>query len=269
MPTFHTSEQLLYFQDHQLQVKTLTPEQLKPELPTLVLLHDSLGCISLWRDFPEKLAERTGLEVMLYDRRGYGNSTPFANTARQPDYLAREADALHELLQQLQISKAILFGHSDGGSIALLTAAKYPETIAGIVTEGAHVFVEEITLAGIRSAVQAYQQTNLPQKLLKYHGDKTDAVFRAWADIWLSDRFWDWNIELFLPAILCPSLIIQGEEDEYGTLAQVDAIVEQVRGPAQKLIIPKVGHTPHREATQQVLTATVDFILLSILSTQV
>lgn len=230
-----------------------------PGRPTLVFLHDSLGCITLWRNFPARLAEQCQCNLLIYDRLSYGQAAPFAQTERQNDYMETEADVLSELLKEESIEQAILFGHSDGGTIALLAAAKHPERIAAIITEGAHVFVEEITLEGIRQAVEAYKTTNLKQRLQKYHGDKTEAVFHAWADTWLRPGFRDWNIEHFLPQISCPALIIQGEKDEYGSLKQVESIVSHTKGPAQQLIIPGIGHTPHKEAIELILEKAVAF----------
>lgn len=228
--------------------------------PTIIFLHDSLGCIELWRDFPEQVGALTHCNVLVYDRQGYGQSDPFAAVLRANNYMEQEADVLNLLLTKLNIYDAILFGHSDGGSIALIAAGKYPDRVAAVVTEGAHIFVEDITLHGIREAVAAYQTTNLKEKLEKYHGDKTDAVFSAWADTWLTDKFRSWNIEHFLPFVKCPVLVIQGEADEYGTLMQVERITAQVSGKAESLIIPSIGHTPHKEAKQEVLTQVVDFM---------
>ncbi|MFN8346959.1 MAG: alpha/beta hydrolase [Spirosomataceae bacterium] len=228
--------------------------------PTLIFLHDSLGCIELWRDFPEQLGGATHCNVLVYDRQGYGKSSPFDNTDRNSNYLEVEADVLHWLMEALSIPSAFLFGHSDGGSIALIAAAKYPEKIKGVITEGAHIFVEDITLKGIHEAVEAFQNTNLRQRLMKYHGEKTEAVVRAWADTWLSEGFRHWNIESFLAHILCPVLVIQGEKDEYGSLAQVDGIISQVAAEAQKFILPSIGHTPHKEAKEAVLEKTTRFL---------
>lgn len=228
--------------------------------PILIFLHDSLGCIELWRDFPTKLGEATNCSVMVYDRQGYGKSSPFTSHERTLDYLENEADVLNELIVQRGIKQAILFGHSDGGSIALLAAAKYPPSILGVITEGAHIFVEDITLYGIQLAVQAYQTTNLKERLQKYHSNKTDAVFWAWAKTWLSDEFKSWNIENFLPQITCPVLVIQGEQDEYGSLKQTQGIVRQVSGRASQLIIPGSGHTPHKEAQDVVLAHSSSFV---------
>lgn len=228
--------------------------------PTLVFLHDSLGCITLWRDFPMKLGELTNCNVMVYDREGYGKSQPFSNPERDNFYLEREADVLNGLLEELNIDNALLFGHSDGGSIALLTASNYPSKIKGVITEGAHVFVEEVTLKGINEAIEAYHNTDLVTRLKKYHGENTEEMFWAWAKTWNTEAFRSWNIERFLPSIKCPCLIMQGEDDEFGTLHQVNSIVNQVSGPSEKLILPKVQHTPHKEAPDLVLKACQEFI---------
>lgn len=228
--------------------------------PTLIFLHDSLGCTALWRDFPTKLGEATRCNVLVYDRQGYGKSSPFTGRERTRDYLEKEAHVLNQLIDQYGIGQAILFGHSDGGSIALLTAANHPSPILGIITEGAHIFVEAITLAGIQLAVQAYQTTNLKERLQKYHGDKANAVFWAWANTWLSDEFKAWNIEDCLPRITCPVLVIQGEQDEYGSLEQVQGIIRQVSGQACQLLVPETGHTPHKDAKDVVLAHSISFI---------
>ena len=241
-----------------LKVKHIKKED--DGLPTIIFLHDSLGCIELWRDFPALLGNATNCNVLVYDRQGYGLSSPFTIAERDNDYMEREADVLNDLILQLGIKDAILFGHSDGGSIALIAAGKYPQHIRAVITEGAHIFVEEITLQGIRAGADAYLNTNLKERLQKYHGDKTEAMFWAWAQTWLTDEFSTWNIESFLPSILCPVLIIQGDNDEYGSIAQVDGIVTQVSGAAVKLMIPEIGHTPHKEARERVLKETTGFI---------
>lgn len=228
--------------------------------PTAVLLHDSLGCVDTWRDFPELLAERIGSDVIVYDRQGYGRSSPFGPTPRTVHYLAQEAQVLRDLLDALEIDSAILFGHSDGGSIALLAAATEPNRIAAVVTEGAHVFVEDVTLRGIRAARESLGTTDLADRLARYHGDKVPALTSAWIDTWLSPEFRSWNIERHLPYIRCPVLVIQGELDEFGTIEQVNAIVRGVGERARPLMIPGIGHTPHREARDAVLNATSAFI---------
>lgn len=243
--------------DNQLMVSRTNPW---PERPTIVFLHDSLGCIALWRDFPQRLGEATRCNVLVYDRRGYGQSNPFADEEREINYLEAEANVLTALLEALEIKEAILFGHSDGGSIALITAGKYPQQIRAMIVEGAHIFVEDVTLAGIRQAVETYQTADLKSRLTKYHGDKTERVFRAWTKTWLREDFRSWNIEHFLPAIQCPVLVMQGEKDEYGTLRQVEGITSQVSGPAWQFVVPEAGHTPHKEAAPETLAQAADFI---------
>lgn len=230
------------------------------ERPVIVFLHDSLGCTELWRDFPPKLAEAVNCNVLLYDRIGYGRSAAMPAHTRPVNYLEIEADILNDLLTELRINDAILFGHSDGGSIALIAASKYPDRIRAIICEAAHIFVEAITLKGIYNALEAYNTTDLAQRLQKYHGDKVDALFKAWAETWTTSEYRNWNIEHFLPGISCPLLFIQGEEDEYGTSRQVDETISQVNGQADKCIIPGVGHTPHKEAAELTFKAAEGFI---------
>jgi pimeloyl-ACP methyl ester carboxylesterase len=237
-----------------LRVRRLT---LDPERPTIIFLHDSLGCIKLWRDFPDRLCAATNCNGLIYDRQGYGQSSPFTEP-RRTDYLEKEADVVAALLSELGLAKAVLFGHSDGGSIALLAAARSPAKVSTVITEGAHVFVEEITLDGIRAAKA--QAPGLLRRLKKYHGQNTEAAFDAWTEIWLLPEFRDFNMERFLPAIHCPVMVIQGAEDEYGSEKQVNAIVDQVSGTSLKFMVPSVGHTPHRDAVASVLDATASFI---------
>lgn len=228
--------------------------------PTLVFLHDSLGCTQLWRDFPEKLSEETGCNILSYDRWGYGKSFPMDTHHRENHYMELEADFLNDLLLKLNINDAILFGHSDGGTIALIAAAKYPEKINAFICEAGHIFVEDITVIGIKQALYAYENTNLPERLEKYHGNKVETIVKAWTDIWLSEKFRNWNIEYLLKDITCPLLFIQGEDDEYGTLEQVEKTVSQVKGSAEKFIIPNTGHTPHKESLEIVLKKSSGFI---------
>ena len=228
--------------------------------PVLVFLHEGLGCAAMWKNFPAALCESTGCQGLIYDRLGYGKSEAFT-TPRTIHYL-HEA-ALFELpaLIESLIPKRdyILLGHSDGGSIALIHAAAKVNHLCGVVTEAAHVSVEAKALAGIRSAVDAFQRGEL-RGLKKYHGDKTDDVFYAWADIWQAPSFIHWNIEYLLPAIDVPLLVAQGEFDEYGTEAQVDSIVRQCAGKTEKLLIDNCGHTPHHETSDLVIDAFTAWI---------
>lgn len=228
--------------------------------PTIVFLHDSLGSVELWRDFPEKLAEATQCNVLAYDRLGYGKSFPMTTHERENNYMELEADGLNDLLSELNINDAILFGHSDGGTIALIAASKYPEKVKAVICEAGHIFVEDITVKGVKEALNAYNTTNLPQRLEKYHRDKVETIVKAWTEIWLSEKFRTWNIESFLQNITSPLLFIQGEADEYGTLDQVEKTVSQVTGTAEKFIIPNIGHTPHKESPEIVLNKSIEFI---------
>lgn len=231
-----------------------------PGRPTIVFLHDSWGCIDLWRDFPDLLGHQTKCNILVYDRQGYGKSLPFAVTKRANDYLEQEADLLNLLLDYWELDKVFLYGHSDGGSIALIAAAKYPKKIVGLITEGAHVFVEDITLQGIRNAIPYFENGSLKSKLEKYHGEKTDAVFWLWADTWLNAEFKAWNIEHFLPSIKCRTLCIQGEDDEYGSMAQVDSITSKIKGDGTAFLVPGAKHSPYKEATELVLNQVAAFV---------
>jgi len=245
--------------DHTIRVRRIAAGPVH-QGPTLVFLHDSLGSITTWRDFPDRLALALGCNALVYDRRGYGASSPFGPEMRSPGYLEDEADVLGRVLEGCGIAEAVLFGHSDGGSIALITAARRPGVVQAVVTEGAHVFVEERTLAGIRAARETLRTTDLRERLWRHHGERTDAVTSAWIDVWLSPAFRGWNIERYLPQIRCPVLALQGSDDEYGTPDQLRAIVAGVSGPARAYLIPEAGHTPHRAVPAEVLRLTVAFL---------
>jgi pimeloyl-ACP methyl ester carboxylesterase len=244
-----------------LYYRRLTPAEgdLAEDCPSLVLLHEGLGCTAMWHDFPESLVAATGLPVVSYDRQGYGRSGERPGPW-QKDYLQAEArDILPRVLDKLGITNALLVGHSDGGSIALLAAADRSRNIAGIVTEAAHVFVESLTLSGIRRTVGLFETRQLEQRLARYHGDKARDVFFNWADTWLAPWFRDWNIENCLGRIQCPALIIQGREDNYGSEYQVESIVAGIGPHARSMLIPGCGHSPHRDAPEHVLGVIVEF----------
>jgi len=233
--------------------------------PTIVFLHDSLGSVELWRDFTEKLATAVRCNFLVYDRLGYGKSFIMATHKRESNYMELEADLLNDLLSKLNIKDAVLFGHSDGGTIALIAASKYSEKVKALICEAGHIFVEDITVQGVKKALDAYKTTNLPERLQKYHGDKVDTIVKAWTEIWLSDEFRSWNIEPMLKNIICPLLFVQGENDEYGSLDQVDKTFTQVSGNSEKFIIPNVGHTPHKETPEIVLNKSIEFINSTII----
>ncbi len=230
------------------------------EEPWLVFLHEGLGCTAMWHDFPHRLALATGKPALIYDRQGYGRSGP----RRRPsgvDYLQQEAEtALPALLDHFGIETAILIGHSDGGTIALLFASRFRQRAAGVIAEAAHVFVEPATLKGIRATVAAFAQGGLEDQLSRYHGSRTRAMFYNWSDVWLSSGFRNWNIEGCLPQIRCGVLVIQGLNDRYGTVRQIDAIAGGIGPQARRWLIPSCGHAPHREAPRRTLAAMQRFI---------
>lgn len=248
---------------HKLRVRRLTHpgNDGQDHHPTLVFLHEGLGSIEMWHDFPQVLLEATGCNGLVYDRWGHGKSDPI-DVPRTLRYVHDEAlKSLPEVLKNSGVEDAILIGHSDGGSIALIFAAEYPELARGLITEAAHVFVEEMTLEGIREAVKIYQTTDLKEKLSRYHDSNTETIFQAWCETWLAPEFKHWNIEDCLPRVTCPVLAIQGEDDQYGTEAQVESIASGVAGPAKLLLIPDCAHVPHKEATGRVIKEMTEFIL--------
>jgi pimeloyl-ACP methyl ester carboxylesterase len=231
----------------------------KPEAPTLVFLHEGLGSVAMWRDFPAKLAARTGCPAVVYSRYGYGRSDPIA-APHEPRYMHDEAlITLPELRRALGLDDVILVGHSDGASIALIHAGAGRWPVRALVLEAPHVFVEEVSIRSIAAAREAYATTDLRQRLARYHAD-VDSAFRGWNDIWLDPRFRAWTIEEYLPGVRCPVLAIQGADDEYGTLAQLDAIERGIAGPIEKLVPAKCRHSPHRDQEATVLAAMSAFI---------
>ncbi|HEX9940748.1 MAG TPA: alpha/beta hydrolase [Thermoanaerobaculia bacterium] len=228
--------------------------------PTLVFLHEGLGSVSAWRDFPDRLADRTGCGALLYSRAGYGKSDPVP-LPRPIRFMHDEAEILARILERTGIREAILVGHSDGASIALIHAGSGDAArLRGLVLEAPHVFAEPWGLASIARAWEAYRTTDLRERLARHHGANTEVAFRGWNDVWLHPEFRAWNIEEFLPAIEVPMLILQGEQDEYGTWRQVEAIQRQSGGPVEALPVPDCGHAPHREHPELTLRAMTEFI---------
>lgn len=229
-----------------------------PGAPTLVFLHEALGSVALWRDFPATLAAATGLGWAAYSRRGHGRSSPLAGP-RDTIYLDREAiDVLPAVLEQLGITRPILYGHSDGATIALIYAAGAGEPVEGLIVEAPHSFVEEAALAGIRATLARAETGDLLQRLGKYH-DHPAPIFEAWHSVWLSPEFREWRITHRLPAIVAPMLAIQGREDAYGTLRQIEVLSES-GCQVEQLILDGIGHVPHDEMPDAVIAAVRDFI---------
>lgn len=232
--------------------------------PTLVFLHEGLGSLGQWRDFPAALAAATGLGALVYSRVGYGGSDP-AELPRPVRFMHHEAEVLGEVLDAAGVRDAVLVGHSDGASIALIHAGSPAGgRVRALVVEAPHVFTEPGGLASIAAIAETYRATDLPRRLAKYHGDNTEGAFWGWNRVWLDPEFRAWNIEEFLPSIRVPTLVVQGEDDEYGTLHQVYAIQRQVAGPVETLILPACGHAPHREQRERVLDGMARFIRSAI-----
>jgi pimeloyl-ACP methyl ester carboxylesterase len=232
-----------------------------PGAPPVVFLHEGLGSVAMWKDFPDRLCAACGLRGLVYSRPGYGRSSPRpADRPLAPDFMHRQA---HELLPALLAALGVeapvlLFGHSDGGSIALLYAARFPQAVRALVVLAPHIRVEPVTLASIRAARAAWDATDLPQRLARYHDD-AESAFRGWNDIWLDPAFARWSIEAEIAAIAAPMLAIQGEGDEYGTLAQIEGIAQRV--PQTRLLaLPDCGHSPQRDRPGAVIAALRDFL---------
>jgi pimeloyl-ACP methyl ester carboxylesterase len=225
---------------------------------TIVFLHEGLGSRAMWREFPRRLCEAAGLRGLVYSRPGFGKSTP--RRPLDPRFLHEQAyDVLPAFLAAVGLhgARPWLFGHSDGGSIALLHAARFPEADAGIVVVAPHLFVEDVTVRGIREARALYETTDWKTRLARYHDDP-DAVFRGWSDLWLTPGFRSWNIEREIESIRCPVLAMQGVDDEYGTLEQVRGIARRV--PHASVVELPGGHSPQREHPEAVIAAAVEFI---------
>jgi pimeloyl-ACP methyl ester carboxylesterase len=233
----------------------------RKDAPLVVFLHEGLGSVAMWKDFPAQLCEAGGFRGLVFSRPGYGRSTPRATDETwEVDFMHRQAhEVLPAFFDALDIRQPVwLFGHSDGGSIALLHAGRFPERVAGLVVLAPHIFVEDVTVENIQQARRAYLETDLPQKLGRYH-EVPDSAFWGWNRIWLHPPFRDWNIEDELDAIGCPVLAMQGVDDEYGTLEQIRGIARRVEG-TQLLEIAHCGHSPHRDQPETAIVSTVSFI---------
>ena len=232
--------------------------------PVLVLLHEGLGCVAMWRDFPALLHRRTGLRVFAWSRAGYGGSDP-ADLPRRPDYMHVEGrDVVVAVLDAAGIDDAVLVGHSDGASIAVVHAGTHAgeskPRIRALVLLAPHVFCEDVSIAGIRAAGDAYRGGGLRERLARHHGDGVDAAFFGWHDAWMLPEFRQWSIEAFLPEITAPVLLIQGERDAYGSVAQLEAIERGVAGPVTREWLADCGHVPHCERPRETLDAIEAFL---------
>ncbi|HEX7440846.1 MAG TPA: alpha/beta hydrolase [Caldimonas sp.] len=228
-------------------------------IPVVVFLHEGLGSVAMWKDFPERFCSAHGLRGLVFSRHGYGRSTPRpADEEWPPDFMERQArEVLPALFAHLHVERPWLFGHSDGASIALLHAAQFP--VSGVVAVAPHIFVEDLSIASIEAAREAYATTDLRERLARYHADP-DSAFRGWNDAWLNPAFRTWNIEAELDRITCPVLAVQGEDDEYGTLEQIRGIARRLP-KTRLLVLPKCGHSPHRDRPELLCREAGRFIL--------
>ena len=243
-----------------IEYQRLTAAQPRPAAPTMVFLHEGLGSVSMWRDFPKRLVDACGCEGIVYSRVGYGHSDP-APHRRTPEYMHQEAlERLPALLDALAVERPLLFGHSDGGSIALIHAGLAPTALSGVIVLAPHLLVEEITVAGIRAAVELAANSPLEARLARHHSRlNARTVFRNWHEIWLAPEFRDWNIEPAVAAIECPILAIQGVDDEYASMLQIDRIAE-LAAEVELVKLADCRHSPHKDQRDAVVAASVDFI---------
>ena len=234
------------------------------DAPLVVFLHEGLGSVAMWKDYPQRLCDAGGYRGLVLSREGYGRSTPRAPGARWPvDFMHRQArDVLPRVFARLGVGVngevPWLFGHSDGGSIALIYAATFPRTVAGLVVVAPHIFVEDVSIRSIEAARQAYRSTGLRARLARYHDDP-DSAFFGWNDVWLDPAFRGFSIRGLLGRIECPILAIQGTDDEYGTLAQITGIHEHA--PQTELaVLDRCRHSPHRDQPEALTSAVTAFI---------
>jgi pimeloyl-ACP methyl ester carboxylesterase len=240
----------------EVEVLDLPAREATPPGPPLVLLHEGLGSVGLWRDFPAQLHSATGRRLIAFSRYGHGGSAP-PREPRTPAFFHSEAlEVLPELLSVVSAAEPVLIGHSDGASIGLIHAAHHP--VAGLVLLAPHVFVEEICVTAIRGTREAFQSGGLRERMARHHDDP-DAAFWGWCDVWLDPAFLAWNLEDEAARVSAPMLLIQGAEDPYGTLAQLDRIDAGARGPVQRLVLPG-GHSPHLEHGPEVAGAVAAFL---------
>lgn len=245
----------------------LPSNKTRPE-EAFLLFHDSLGCVDLWRDFPEKLAHTTQRPVVAYDRLGFGKSDPYPGLL-PPHFIRDEAEtSIPQLRKQLGLGILIPFGHSVGGGMAVATAARHPDICEALITESAQAFVEDRTLEGIRAAKVAFQEPGQIERLERYHGSKARWVLDAWIETWLAPEFENWSLEEDLKQVRCPTLAIHGDLDEFGSELHPERIARLTPGPVEPVILPACGHVPHREQPDRVLEELMHFLRQSGLRTE-
>lgn len=243
--------------NRRIEVVRLASAHPRPDAPAMLFLHEGLGSIAMWRDFPQRVSDATGCEAVVFSRAGYGGSDPI-DAPRTVRYMHDEAlIVLPALIDALELERPFLFGHSDGGSIALIHAGAAKQKLSGVIAMAPHVLVEDISVASIAAAKTMYMTTDLRERLARYHRN-VDSAFWGWNDIWLHPDFRRWNIEEYLPAIDCPVLAIQGEDDEYGTMAQIDRVARDAHD-VDLVRLADCRHSPHKDQPAAVIDATAQF----------
>lgn len=241
-----TEENYLKIEDYKLFYRFLKSDN-NPNEPILIFLHDSWGCTEMWEKFPDKLSKLFGLNTIIYDRRGYGKSSQFQKEERTKKYLHEAANELKILMDKMEINNAILYGHSDGASIALIAAASFPDRFQGIIVEGAHSFVEEKGKLAVRESRDKAKSNSLLKTLEKYHGNKAAELFRRWHVMWAEEDFFDWSIVSMLKNITCPVLAFRGENDQFDTVEQLNVLEREIKSAVITKVIPNAAHTPRKE----------------------
>lgn len=262
MSNIETTEQYIDFQGEKIFTKMWKPVDVKPLLP-IVLFHDSLGCIDIWRDFPQRLAQITQRTVIAYDRWGFGKSS--ARTAQVAlNFIALEAQqGFNAIIEASDLQRYILLGHSVGGGMAVCAAEQNPQQCEAIVSIAAQAFIEKRTTDGVRAAKEMFKDPVQLERLAKYHGDKAKWVLEAWTETWLSESYQTWTLEPNLKNVICPLLAIHGEFDEYGVIEQPQYMVDMVqqKQASHCKIIMGAGHVPHREKPEEVLAEIQEFLM--------
>jgi pimeloyl-ACP methyl ester carboxylesterase len=253
-----TRDHDIAFNEHRLFAREWLPPQASNN-PAIILLHDSLGSVELWRDFPEALAAFTGRRVIAYDRLGFGKSDAYPGPISLDFVVTEWSGSLYTVLAALDVKDFVLFGHSVGGDMSVVAAASLPGC-KGLITESAQAFAEDITLDGVRRARTTFADPVHMNRLKRYHGDKAPWVVSSWIDSWLSPAFADWSLAPWLAKLTCPVLALHGDSDEYGSRKHPEMIAGLAASPAHMKIVANCGHVPHREQQQAVLQAVGHFL---------
>ena len=237
------------------------PDGASNNLPPIILLHDSLGCITLWRDFPEQLVQHTGRTVIAYDRLGFGRSDPHPGLLTPPDFITDEANGdFGAVIEHFEVGNFVALGHSVGGGMGIGVAATTPIQCKGLISISAQTFAEEKTIEGVKTAQKIFAEPDQIERLKKYHGDKVEWILSAWIDNWLSPAFDGWSLTPLIGAIVCPILTIHGEDDEYGSPAHAERIKQRASTPVTLSVLQGEGHVPHKTSTETVLAAINAFL---------